>query len=131
MYGRWYSRWATSGVSPQMTDFNAWIARLRKSGLEAYFGYDEKIYVEVLESDFKSIISTLEKYREALVKIESNKNMTRFADCCVEKSCHKNEESNSCSFQTGVHYGNADQAGIAEEALAHEPWNGKKEAGLL
>lgn len=54
---------------------------------------------------------------EALEKISSSKNMTRLADCCVDRSCHINAESNSCSFQTGVHYGNSDRAAEADKAL--------------
>ena len=54
----------------------------------------------------------------ALEKIDAAKDYTRLADCCVEKTCHINTESGSCSFQTGVHYGNCDRAAEASEALA-------------
>lgn len=55
---------------------------------------------------------------EALKQIEFKKDMTRLADCCVERSCHLNAATGTCSFQTGVNYGYADQASIAHEALA-------------
>lgn len=55
---------------------------------------------------------------DALENIISYEEMTRLADCCVNKSCHINSQSGVCSFQTGINYGNADQAGRAREALA-------------
>ncbi len=55
---------------------------------------------------------------EALEKISKAKEFTRLADCCVNKSCHINEETGTCSFQTGVYYGNCDRAAESDEALA-------------
>lgn len=54
----------------------------------------------------------------ALEKISKSKGYTRLADCCVDKTCHINSESGSCSFQTGVHYGNNDRAAESNEAIA-------------
>ena len=54
---------------------------------------------------------------EALKEIILKKEMTRFAKCCVHKTCHLNEDTNTCSFQTGINYGYCDQASIASEAL--------------
>lgn len=54
----------------------------------------------------------------ALKTISAAKGFTRLADCCVDKACHLNSETGTCSFQTGVNYGNCDRAGEADKALA-------------
>ena len=73
--------------------------------------------VEWMVAHIKSLEKKLEIAKEALVFIQNHKDMTRLADCCVEKSCHINSESRTCSFQTGVHYGNSDRAGDVRAAL--------------
>lgn len=64
------------------------------------------------------LLDALYQCKEALEQIVSHENMTMLADCCVEKSCHINKESGSCSFQTGVHYGYSNIAGKARETFA-------------
>jgi hypothetical protein len=66
---------------------------------------------------YDALQARLEKAVEALEKVQSKREMTRLANCCVEKSCHLNADTGTCSFQTGVNYGYADMAAIADEAL--------------
>lgn len=88
------------------------------------FGHDcqalleaESNYLQKAADDLARLIKACEIMAKALEQIESMKAMTRLADCCVDKSCHINSDSNLCSFQTGVHYGNADRAADAKDAL--------------
>lgn len=73
--------------------------------------------IEMLKEETQKQQAVIEKLRAALEVISGKKTQTRLAGCCVEKSCHINSETGSCSFQTGINYGYCDAAGIAEEAL--------------
>lgn len=75
----------------------------------------EKIAALLKENEL--LKTSRDELRAALEKIKASAKMTRLADCCVEGTCHVNSETNSCSFQTGVNYGNEDRAAEAKEAI--------------